>query len=84
MTVYEIRVAGTLGPAAREAFGDVSVETEPTSTVLTGELDQAALHGLLERVRALGIELMDIRRVRPLADPASGDDAAGAAAESGP
>jgi len=65
MTTYEIRLAGTLGPAAREAFGDVSVRTEPASTILTGELDQAALHGLLDRVRALRIELMDIRRVRP-------------------
>lgn len=74
MTIYEIRIAGALGPAAREAFGDVSVDTEPTSTILTGELDQAALHGLLERVRALGIELMDIRRVRPRADPPASDD----------
>ncbi|SDJ42052.1 hypothetical protein SAMN05444157_3286 [Frankineae bacterium MT45] len=62
---YEIRISGTLGPAAREAFDGLSVDTEPTSTVLSGELDQAALHGLIDRVRALGLELVDIRRVRP-------------------
>jgi hypothetical protein len=62
--VYEIRVVGKLGPAARQAFEGLAVDTEPTTTVLSGELDQAALHGLLDRVRALGLELLDIRRVR--------------------
>lgn len=61
---YEIRVSGTLGPAAREAFSGLSIDTEPTSTVLSADMDQAALHGLLDRVRALGLELVDIRRVR--------------------
>ena len=61
---YEVRVVGTLGPAAEEAFGGLSIETEPTSTVLSGEMDQAALHGIIDRVRALGLELVDIRRVR--------------------
>ncbi|MGX7678980.1 hypothetical protein ACSMXN_08775 [Jatrophihabitans sp. DSM 45814] len=65
---YEIRVVGSLGPAAQEAFADLDLQTEPTSTVLSGELDQAALHGLLDRVRALGLELVDIRRVRPTRD----------------
>ncbi len=61
---YEVRVLGSLGPAAKEAFADLSVDTEPTSTVLSGELDQAALLGLIDRVRALGLELIDIRRIR--------------------
>lgn len=60
---YEVRVLGQVGPAAREAFADVAVEVEPAATVLTGEMDQAALHGLLERIAALGLELVDIRRV---------------------
>jgi hypothetical protein len=60
---YEIRVVGSLGPAARDAFTDVAIETEPTATVLWGDLDQAGLHVLLDRVRALGLELMDIREV---------------------
>lgn len=61
---YEIRVVGKLGPAAQEAFEGLGVNTEPLATVLSGEFDQAALHGLLDRVRALGLELVDIRRVR--------------------
>ena len=36
---------------------------EPTSTVLAAELDQAGLHALLDRVRALGLELVDIKQV---------------------
>jgi hypothetical protein len=60
---YEIRVVGSLGPAAREAFTDVAVEVEPTATVLCGDLDQTGLHALLDRVRALGLELMDIREI---------------------
>jgi hypothetical protein len=60
---YEIRVVGSLGPAAREAFTDVAIEVEPTATVLCGDMDQGALHSLLDRVRALGLELMDIRQI---------------------
>ena len=60
---YEVRVLGQVGSAAREAFADVAVEVEPSETVLSGELDQAALHGVLERIQALGLELVDVRRV---------------------
>jgi hypothetical protein len=59
---YEIRVIGSLGPAAREAFADMALEVEPTTTVLSGELDQPALHALLDRVRALGLELVDVKQ----------------------
>lgn len=59
----EIRVAGSLGPAACEAFNDVAIKVEPTATVLCGDLDQAHLHALLDRVRALGLELVDIRQI---------------------
>ena len=47
---YEIRVMGSLGPAAREAFTDLSVEVEPTTTVLSGDLDQTALHAVLDQL----------------------------------
>jgi hypothetical protein len=45
------------------AFTDVAIEVEPTATVLCGDMDQAALHSLLDRVRALGLGLMDIRQI---------------------
>ncbi|HZC70341.1 MAG TPA: hypothetical protein VE442_06590 [Jatrophihabitans sp.] len=59
---YEIRVAGTLGPAAREAFSGLELDVEPLSTVLTGDLEQAELYVLLDRVSALGLELVDVRQ----------------------
>ena len=62
---YEIRVTGALGPAAQEAFADMAVEVEPATTVLTGDLDQSALHALLDRVRALGLELVDVKQAPP-------------------
>ena len=67
MTTYEIRVIGSLGPAAREAFADMVVEVEPTITVLSGDLDQHGLHALLDRVRALGLELVDVKQAPPSA-----------------
>ena len=62
---YQVRVVGRVGPAASEVFADFGVRVEPTATVLSGALDQAALHGLLVRVRDLGLELVDVHRIRP-------------------
>jgi hypothetical protein len=59
---YEIRVVGAIGPAASEAFTDVDVDVEPTATVLSADLEQDDLHSLLDRVRGLGLELIDVRR----------------------
>ena len=59
---YEIRVVGALGPAAREAFAHLAVDVEPTSTVLSGQLDQPGLHAVLDQVRALGLELLDVKQ----------------------
>lgn len=60
---YEIRVAGSIGPAAREAFSGMGMDVEPTTTVLSGALDQDDLQLTLDRVRALGLELLDVRQV---------------------
>jgi hypothetical protein len=39
-------------------------EVQPVETVLHGELvDQAALHGVIDRVQALGLELVEVRRL---------------------
>jgi hypothetical protein len=62
---YQIRVDGSLGPAAREAFADMVAEVGPTTTVLSGDLDQAGLQALLDRIRELGLELADIKRPPP-------------------
>jgi hypothetical protein len=63
--VYEVRVLGSLGPAAQEAFAYMSVDGEPTTTVLTGALSQSDLHALLDRIRGLGLELIDVRQAPP-------------------
>jgi len=62
---YEIKVIGSLGPASREAFADMVVGIEPTITVLSGDLDQRGLHAVLNRVRALGLELVEINQAPP-------------------
>jgi hypothetical protein len=75
---YEVRVAGVIGPAAREAFDDLTIRVEPTATVLAGSLDQAALHGLIERIQALGLELIDITRLPSGRWTTAGSDPPGA------
>jgi hypothetical protein len=66
---YEIRVVGSIGPAAREAFSGMGIELEPAATVLSGTLDQTGLHAMLDRVRALGLELIDVRQAPAASDP---------------
>jgi len=63
-SLYEIRVAGQLDTAAAAAFADLSITVSGGMTVLRGEFDQAGLHGLLEWIRALDLDLVDARRVR--------------------
>jgi hypothetical protein len=64
LTRYEIRIAGPLDEATMAAFGAADAVVRGDVTVITGDFDQAALHGLLERIRVLGLELVDVRRVR--------------------
>jgi hypothetical protein len=59
---YEIRVVGSLGPAAREAFSGLVMEVEPATTILAGHFDQPGLHALLDQVRSLGLELIDVKQ----------------------
>jgi hypothetical protein len=65
---YRITVSGRLGEIGREAFTDLGTEFDGMNTALTGELDQAALYGVLNRILALGLELVEINR---LADDAA-------------
>lgn len=60
---YEIRITGQLDETSAAAFGGLDVTSQGHVTVITGEFDQAALHGLLERIRILGLDLVEARRV---------------------
>jgi hypothetical protein len=65
--VYQIRIEGHLGPRWTEWFGGMTITLEDNGdTLLTGPVvDQAALHGLLRKVRDLGIPLISASRVKP-------------------
>lgn len=64
--LYEISVRGHLGEMLRSAFPALRAQTRGGDTVLTGVLpDPAALHGVLAEVEALGLELLEVRRLPP-------------------
>ena len=61
---YEIRVRGLLGETLLGAFPGLRARAHETETVLTGALpDQAALFGVLSHIEALGLELLEVRRM---------------------
>jgi hypothetical protein len=64
---YELRVQGVLEPSWSAWFDGLQVSSEPGGvTVLAGPVaDQAALHGLLAKVRDLGLPLLSVRRLDP-------------------
>lgn len=61
---YDVRVVGPWVPAVAADFPDLEVTYAGTAVVLSADLDQAALHGLLERLRVHGIELIEVKRAR--------------------
>jgi hypothetical protein len=69
--LYEIRVQGRLsGERWSQWFGDLAVATgDNGETVLYGQIaDQAALYGLLARLRDLALPLLSVNRVQPPGD----------------
>jgi hypothetical protein len=63
---YQIRVRGRLGGTIRSAFPALRARADGGDTVLTGALaDQAALYGVLAEAEALGLELIEVRRLPP-------------------
>ena len=62
---YEIRIEGHLGASWAAWFEEMSIQHEENGeTVLTGQLcDQTALHGVLMRIRDLGLPLVEVKRI---------------------
>jgi hypothetical protein len=64
---YEIRIKGRLSDSLLTVFEGLTASVEPGETVLHGPVqDQAELYGLLDRIQALGLELVEVRRLPDL------------------
>jgi hypothetical protein len=65
--IYQIRLQGHLGRQWTGWFADLTITlADNGETVLTGPVvDQAALHGLLRKVRDLGMPLLAVNRLEP-------------------
>jgi len=67
---YQVRVRGELGETVCSAFPVLQARADGGDTVLTGVLaDQAALYGVLAEAEALGLELIEVRRLPPPGEP---------------
>ena len=64
---YQIRVKGVLDSGWSAWFAGLQVTSDESGqTVIAGPVaDQAALHGLLAKIRDLGLELLEVRRTDP-------------------
>lgn len=62
-TNYEIRIRGHLDAHWMRNFEELDIVQHPDGeTILTGKMDQAILHGILNRIRDLGLELILVRQ----------------------
>jgi hypothetical protein len=66
-TAYQIRIKGHLGRQWTDWFGGLAITLEDNGdTLLTGPVvDQAALHGLLRKIRDVGMPLVSVSPVEP-------------------
>jgi hypothetical protein len=62
---YLIRVNGHLGATMLSAFPAMAPRRHGAHTVLTGLLDRSALYGVLAEIEALGLDLVEIRKLTP-------------------
>jgi hypothetical protein len=61
---YEVRVEGVLDSRWSEWFEGLHIENQGGETILSGTLpDQSALHGILEKVRDLGLSVITVCRI---------------------
>jgi hypothetical protein len=64
--LYTIRIRGRLGATALSAFPSMVPELKGSETVLTGMIeDRSALFGVVAQIEALGLELLELRQIRP-------------------
>lgn len=66
--LYELRVRGEVPDEDLKDVRAVTLAPEHVTTAIYEVCDEAALHGLLARLRVLGIEVVEVRRVSPLPD----------------
>jgi hypothetical protein len=62
---YLIRINGHLGATMLSAFPALAPAHHGAHTVLTGLLDRSALYGVLAEIEALGLDLLEIRKLTP-------------------
>ena len=61
---YEFHIKGRLSDSLCRAFEDANSAIKPAETVMRGEVrDQSELHGVLDRIQSLGLELIEVRRI---------------------
>jgi hypothetical protein len=71
---YLIRINGHLGATVLSAFPALAPRHHGAHTVLTGLLDRSALYGVLAEIEALGLDLLEIRKLtRDPTSPEPGD-----------
>ena len=62
---YLIRINGHLGATMLSAFPALAPQHHDAHTVLTGLLDRSALYGVLAEIEALGLDLLELRKLTP-------------------
>jgi len=61
---YEIRIKGRLSDSLSGAFEDFTAAVRPAETIMRGELrDQSELHGVLDEIQLLGLELIEVKQI---------------------
>jgi hypothetical protein len=63
--LYLIRIDGHLGATVLSAFPALAPRQHGAHTVLTGLLDRSALYGVLAEIEALGLDLLELRKLTP-------------------
>ena len=68
-TIYQIKVKGSLDETWSDWFGALTIARQKDETLLIGQVrDQAALHGLLARIRDLGLPLLLVEQINEIVE----------------